>query len=490
MLSDIKNTVRQSAVYGLSRISLKIAGFILFPLYSLYLSVDQYGVLVRAEIFWQIINSFVLFAFETAFMRWAANANGEDDKRRLAFTVFSIVAAINLLFLFAGLLLKDQLSGLLFETTQYTTLVLICFGISTAESLIGIPLVILRMQEKAGKYLSVVVTSTVVSMAVQLYVLFNIEQKITGIFIAKLIAPILMLAVMTPFMLRYLRFSFDKKLAKELLSFTLPLMLASFVSMMLSGQDRFILGYLTDSTEVGLYGLGYNIAGILNFIIVAPFAMAFPVIFWKKLEDENGPRFFTKTVTYAQFIITWCALALSLYAPHFIKIFALNTDYWGAASVIPMLAYAFVLMNMQVTGHMSFYHSKKTNVVLMIYVIATAANFLLNLLLIPMFKMYGAATANFLSYLICVIMIYILSPKYYFIKWEMHKLVLMLLLAIALTVPFFIFDIENNIIEIVSKTIAVAAFPFILYLFNFYEEIEITSIKGFFLKYSRKLRRI
>ncbi|MGB3016364.1 MAG: oligosaccharide flippase family protein, partial [Ignavibacteria bacterium] len=272
MLSDIKNTVRQSAVYGLSRISLKIAGFILFPLYSLYLSVDQYGVLVRAEIFWQIINSFVLFAFETAFMRWAANASGEDEKRRLAFTVFSIVATINLLFLAAGLLLKDQLSGLLFESSEYTTLVLICFGISTAESLIGIPLVILRMQEKAGKYLAVVVTSTIVSMAVQLYVLFNIEQKITGIFIAKLIAPVLMLIVMTPFMLRYLRFSFDNKLANELLSFTLPLMLASFVSMMLSGQDRFILGYLTDSTEVGLYGLGYNIAGILNFLIVAPFA--------------------------------------------------------------------------------------------------------------------------------------------------------------------------------------------------------------------------
>jgi hypothetical protein len=104
--------------------------------------------------------------------------------------------------------------------------------------------------------------------------------------------------------------------------------------------------------------------------------------------------------------------------------------------------------------------------------------------------MYGAATANFLSYLICVIMIYILSPKYYFIKWEMHKLVMMLLLAIALTVPFFVFDISNNILEIVLKTIAIAAFPFILYLFGFYEQIELTSIKGFFLKYSRKLRGI
>ncbi len=490
MLSDIKNTVRQSAVYGLSRISLKLAGFILFPLYSLYLSVDQYGVLVRAEIFWQIINSFVLFAFETAFMRWAANANSEDEKRRLAFTVFSIVAAINLMFLAAGFLFKDQLSGLLFESSQYTTLVLICFGISTAESLIGIPLVILRMQEKAGKYLAVVVTSTIVSMAVQLYVLFNIDQKITGIFIAKLIAPVLMLIVLTPFMLRYLQFNSDKALAKELMAFTWPLMLASFVSMMLSGQDRFILGYLTDSTQVGLYGLGYNIAGVLNFLIVAPFAMAFPVVFWKKLEDENAPRFFTKTVTYAQFIITWSALALSLYAPHLIKIFALNTDYWGAASVIPMLAYAFVLMNMQVTGHMSFYHSKNTNVVLMIYIVATAANFLLNLLLIPMLKMYGAATANFLSYLICVIMIYVLSPRYYFIKWEMRKLVLMLLLAIILTVPFFLLDIENTILEISLKTLAITAFPFILYLFGFYEQIELTSIKGFFLKYSRKLRGI
>ena len=72
----------------------------------------------------------------------------------------------------------------------------------------------------------------------------------------------------------------------------------------------------------------------------------------------------------------------------------------------------------------------------------------------------------------------------------MHNIVMMFLLAISFTVPFFIFDIENTIIEIILKTFAIAAFPLILYLFRFYEEIEITSIKGFFLKYSRKLRGI
>jgi O-antigen/teichoic acid export membrane protein len=414
----------------------------------------------------------------------------DDAKRKLAFTVFAIVALINTVFLVAGFFLGDTLSTLLFESSQYSMLILICFGISFAESLIGIPLVILRMQEKATKYLTVVVTSTLISMGIQLYVLFFGTDKITGIFIAKLVAPLFMLLVLTPMMARYFRFSFEKIIAKEVMIFAFPLMIASFVSMMLSGQDRFILGYLTDSREVGLYGLGYNIAGVLNFLIVAPFAMAFPVIFWKKINDENAPRFFTKSVTYGQFIITWSALALSLFAPHLIKIFALNTDYWAASPVIPLLAYAFVLMNMQVTGHMSFYHSKKTNVVLMIYAVATIANFLLNLLLIPYFKMYGSAVANFLSYLICVIMIYRLSPRYYFIKWELYKLVLMLLLAIILTLPFYLIDIKNNLMEILLKTIAIGLFPLMLYLFRFYEEIEITSIKGFFLKYSRKLRKI
>ncbi len=489
MLSDIKNTVRQSAVYGLSRISLKLAAFFLFPLYSLYLSVEDYGVLVRAEIFWQIINSFVLFAFETALMRWAAGKENEEAGRRLAFTVFVIVAVINLIFLAAGLLTSSWLSRVLFESETYTTLVLLCFGISMAESLIGIPLVILRMREKAGQYLAVVVSSTVISMAIQLYVLFYSDEKITGIFISKLAAPILMLAVLIPMMVKYFRFSFDRLRGKEVLVFAFPLMLASFVSMLLSGQDRFILGYLTNSAQVGLYGLGNNIAGILNFLIVAPFAMAFPVVFWKKINEDNAPRFFTKSVTYGQFVITWAALALSLYAPHFIKIFALNPDYWAATPVIPLLALSFIPMNMQVTGHMSFYHGKKTNVVLVMYVAAAILNLLLNFLLVPELEMYGSAIARFLSYFLCAAMIYYLSPRYYFIKWEMYKLVLMLLTASALTAPFYLFDMKNNIAEIALKTIAFGAFPFILYIFRFYEEIEVASIKGFFLKYYRKLRR-
>lgn len=490
MLSDIKNTVRQSAVYGLSRISLKLAGFILFPLYSLYLSVDQYGVVVRAEIFWQIINSFLLFAFETALMRWAANAGSEDERRRLSFTVFAVVALINFLFMAVGLMFSNAISGLLFDSPVYNSLVLICFGISFAESLIGIPLVILRMREKAGSYLAVVVSSTVISMAIQLYVLFYAEDKITGIFISKLIAPVMMLVVLTPMMIGYFRFRFDRIAGREVMAFAFPLMLASFVSMMLSGQDRFILGYLSDSREVGLYGLGYNIAGVLNFLIVAPFAMAFPVIFWKKINDGNGPRFFTKSVTYGQFIVTWAALALSLYAPHFIKVFALNPDYWAAAPVVPILALTFVLTNMQVTGHMSFYHSKKTNMVLLMYIIATAANVALNYLLIPAMQMYGSAVAKVISYLICVVLIYVLSPRYYFIKWEMNKLILMTVVAAVLTVPFYLFDIGNIWLELMLKTVALASFPFILFVFRFYEEIEITSIKGFFLKYSRKVRGI
>lgn len=486
MLKDVKNTIKQSAVYGLSRISIKLVAFVLFPLYSIYFSVEQYGIIVRGEIFWQLLQSFMLYATETATIRWYSLLEDSEKKKSLIFSVFSFILILNLIFLISSFYFPNAISSFVFSSPDHSNVIKVCLLVGMFETLIGIPLVVLRIREKSVMYVSIVVLETVLSLGLQIYFITSTEYKLIGIFISKLIASVAVFVLLLPSLLRSFRFRIDFSLLSDVLKFSLPLMIASLVSALFNSQDRFILGYLTDSKEVGLYGLGNNVAGILTFVFISPFALAFPVIFWKKIKDDNAKRFYTKSMTYSFLVFVFGALVLSLAAPNFIKIFARNPDYWLAKNIVPFIAFSLVFYGMQVVGLMSFYHDKKTKVVLLILVLSSITNIIMNLVLIPHYRMYGAAVSTFASYLISTILIYIFSKKYYFIKWENSKLVTALTAGIVLVVPFYVLNIENLLLSVTLKLIAIILFPIILYIFNFYEEIEILSVKQYIRKFIRK----
>ena len=78
MFNSLKATLKHSTIYGLGNISSKLVGFILLPLYTEYLTVDEYGILALLEITSQILVSIFSFNISTAMMRWVAEATDED----------------------------------------------------------------------------------------------------------------------------------------------------------------------------------------------------------------------------------------------------------------------------------------------------------------------------------------------------------------------------------------------------------------------------
>ena len=58
----------------------------------------------------------------------------------------------------------------------------------------------------------------------------------------------------------------------------------------------------------------------------------------------------------------------------------------------------------------------------------------------------------------------------------------------VLAAPFFWFTFESRTIEILLKVLAVMIFPLILYIFRFYEPIEIKTFRGFVNKYIFRIK--
>jgi len=483
LLQDIKHTIKQSAVYGLSRVSTKLVSFVLLPLYSINFSVAEYGIIVRVETLWQILWAIFLFGLESGIVRWYTQISENEKRRAFLFTVIVFVLILNIVLTGIIHMLSGYISEIILENATSKQLVFLAALIATAETLSFIIFLIMRVENKAVMYSIFSILVSVLNLLLQVYYMGYSQIKLEGIFVARIIAPGVVIILLLPYLSRHLALSFAVKFLPELIRFSFPIMLASLTLTLLNQWDRYILGFLTNSSEVGLYGLGGNICGLVNFLIVAPFSLAFSVISWMKLNDENAKRFFTKTITYLFFTITYSALFISLFTPQFIKVFTLNPNYWNVISVVPWISLSLPFYGIQTVGIFSFLVTKKTVHVLCFYISALSTNVVLNYFLIPYFGMYGTAFARFISFFVLTVLFYKFSKNQYFFEYEWTKILLMLVLAAVLIFPFYELHISPKWLEITLKFASMVAYPFLLYPLGFYEQIELERIKGAFNKY-------
>ncbi len=487
MLNDIKNTIKQSAVYGLSRISTKLIAFILLPLLTLNFTVPEYGVYVLTESLWQILWAIFLFGFESGVVRWYLEITDEVKRRKFLFSVTVFLFIFNAVLFLLIYLFSSQLSKIVYENIGLSRFVIYAALIAVVETFSFIIFLLLRIEERAKIYSVLAVLSTIISLVLQIYFLQFSGIKIEGVFIAKIIAPASIVLILLPYFFRRVKFGFESVLLMGLLKYSFPIMFASLVMALLNQVDRYILGSISGLKDVGIYGLAYNISGLINFLVVSPFSLAFTVISWKKLSDENAKRFYTKTITYLFLAVIYISLIIALFTPHLIKIFAMKTDYWTASIYVPWIILAMPFYGIHFVGVFSFYVTKKTKYVFISYLIALAVNVICNFIFIPMFGIYGASFVNLGSFMILCLAIYFFSKRNYFYEYEWKKILLMVISYSVLVLPFFYFSFSNRFLEIILKVIAVILYPLILYVFRFYELREIRSIKGFINKYILKI---
>lgn len=484
MLQDIKNTIKQSAIYGLSRISLKFVSFVITPVISIYFTVGEYGILDRFERVWQIIFAISLFGMETALLRWYTLTNDNENKKSLIFTILIYLTAINVIMFIIGFIFSDSFSYLIFNDSYYSNIIIFTFLIACFEALMVVPLSLLRAENKPGQYLLITISGTIIALLLQLYFLIYSNNKLEGIFISKFIAPCLTFIFLIPFLIRRTSLKFNFNILKEIVAFSFPLMLTGVVSTLLNSVNRFILGFIGKPDDVGLFSLASNISGILTFILISPFQLAFNAIFWQKLKDSNAARFFTKSVTYSFLLYVWGALVISLLIPYIIKIYIpTKPAYWESQKLVSILSMSLVFYGMLTISYMSYHHAKRNDLIFYFQSGALVLNIVLNYLLIPIWGMFGAAFSTLISFYLLIFFMYYFSGKFYFIKYESLKLYIIFILAVIMIFVFQYFNIQPKWLDITLRIIACATFPLLLLPLKIYEKIEIETAKKIIGKY-------
>lgn len=488
MLRDLKNTISQSAIYGLSRIAAKLISFVLIPLYTSLFIPDTIAHINMLESFWQYLFVIVMFGVETAIVNFCAKENDSNVRGKLLFSFYMILIFNSAAALLLGYFLSGSIASLIFNGIG-SNVIFYCFLISVFEAMLIMPLTISRINNKPLLYTAITVSGLLINLSLQLIFLLVLNKEFDFIFVAKFIAPAVLTVVFIPYVLKNINFEIDSSGIKKILKFCFPLMLAALVSILLNSVDRFILSGFVSNKDVAVYTTGYSLGNVTNAFILAPFTLAINIMFWKKIDEDNFLRFMTKTSTYLFSGMIFVSVLISFFAVYGVKIFVRNPELWSSVNIIPFILLANCFTALFTFHSLNFYYDRNTNPILIIMCICLAFSVLANFILIRYFGIFASAFIAVCSSLLMIFLGSKFTGKNSFTKFEKYKITLISILYIVFVYLSFAVSFSSDLADIALKLAMIFLFILILYILKFFEPVEIERIKGFFNKYMlRKFR--
>lgn len=195
-------------------------------------------------------------------------------------------------------------------------------------------------------------------------------------------------------------------------------------------------------------------------------------------DKEGAKDFFAKVLTYFVFVLFMAALIISFFSKEVIILFASNTDYYIAYTVVPLLSLGFILRGTNYVFSLSLHYVKRTK--FNAYIISSAAlvNIILNFALIPYFGIYGAAITTIISNYVMVQLFYYYAQKFYPVKYELKRVFMLFFIGLIWLLVGYLIDTRLNYfwLAILFKLVLLIAFPFILKLTGFYQKTETDTI--------------
>lgn len=192
-----------------------------------------------------------------------------------------------------------------------------------------------------------------------------------------------------------------KRMHSELLTFSLPLVVTSAMTVLLSRVDSFMLGVLSTTGDVGIYGVVYPMAELLTAAL-ASFGFLFTPVLSELHANQNMEemRRLYQVVTKWIFMTTLPVFMILAVFPEVSISLTFGAEYAEGSLALTILtlgffSHAFLGPNVNALTSIG-----RTRIIMYDNVFITTLNIGLNLILIPQYSYVGAAVATTVSYVL------------------------------------------------------------------------------------------
>lgn len=474
MMNIIKSFSKDTIYYGIGNAIKKFITFLLLPLYTRVLTPSDYGILDTLGTGVMILA--ILFGLNVTDggSRYYYETEDREEKGIILFTVF----IINFLTIIPSAILaffSSEISVLLFQTDQYNWVVF--------AACLSIPLTLIndeqswiyRYKRLPWRYNTYILFRALMNIIMGLILVVFLKKGVLGAQIATIISlsVTIMFSIFT-FTRKEYTFKFSTAWAKKIIRFSYPLMLSGLIAWIYTSADRYLLLGYQSTSDVGLYSIGFTLAGpisILNMAIGMSFYPFFMSLYEKEKDsDKPETKKASNQIWHLYLVISLCICSmLSIFGNEIIG-FVATPIYKSAALVIPLLVFSGIFRQSIDITSLGMFLKEKTIHYTWLVALTSGISLGLNFLLIPKLSFQGAATSNMLSNFIYLIIAYNLSQKYFFIQRNIKVISFYMIIIFFMSnlVPVMEFNLDIKILFAYKVLIFVfcLVLPFLLKLVN------------------------
>lgn len=367
---------------------------------------SDFGVFIQGMAIMQSIAAVALLGLSLTIPRYVSfySGRGKEDKIDSTIATGSLMALASSIAISLLLLSSSEIIALKVFSDSALIEPLRIFAVAI-PFFVTMKVVLSLFQGQEDAYRSVVLDdflwSSLIFLSVGLVVFFGY-----GI-VAATIAYMLSTAVSALIAIYWYRskysfeYQFSRTEARRLLVFSWPLLIISIFGSLNRWFDVLMLGWLSVSADAGIYDVAFSLSGYVAVLLEIVGFMFLPVVSgFQAKNDSSKIREIYRTVSRWMTITSIPMLAAILVFPKEVIELLFGAQYVSAAVPLSILGLGFFYKVLKGPAEFTLISLGKTRRLLIGKTVIATLIVFLNLLLIPIYGLIGAAVSTLIAYLI------------------------------------------------------------------------------------------
>lgn len=385
-----KELIKNTFIIALGKFSTQIVSFLLVSLYTAKLTTQEFGNYDFIITIITFITPFITLTLEESMFRFLIDAkNKREEKSIITQTIVTIITTLVIACLIIFLVIK------IFSIN--TTKLFIPYVIAVV--LMALMNALVRGLGKIKLYSLSNFILSVITIALNITLILGTNLKVDGLLLSVIIANLIMVVFLAVNL--HLKDFFDiklvnKKLMKEMLAYSIPLIPHSLSWTIINLSDRLIITSILGASSNGIYAVSNKFPTIIN-TVYNYFAIAWKESAAKALHEDNSEKYYNRVYSSLRNLVYAATLGVIAVVPFIFNILIKGDGYESAFLYIPILVFSVYFSNIASFYGGIFSAYKKTKIIGTTTVVAAVINILINVIFIRFVGIYAAAISTLLA---------------------------------------------------------------------------------------------
>ena len=411
-MTSYKKFTKDVGLAGIAQVVGTLKGLILLPILTKTLGVALYGIWAQILVTISLLMPLALLQLEYAMTRFLT---AEEDKNTLSKGISSIFVTV--------LLTASLLSLLIFILSE--PLAAAVFGGAGAAYFVKISAFLILL-------------TTLDTIILRYFISFRQMERYSGFMILQTIGEVLLIGYLVLsgyglfgaivslllvrafiFIIGFLLVKSEVKITtpslsmiKHYLAFSLPLIPFTISYWMINIGDRYVIGYFMGADAIGIYSASYTLGSVVGFFFSPIVLVLLPAI--TNLYENNKIQELKNHLKYSFKFFMMLAIpslfGLSILSQSLLKTLT-TSEFISGYMIIPIVGLGVILFNSSNLFSDVLMLFKRTKMLSVIFGFSASINMGMNIILVPMIGISGAAIATLITFAIHSLILGFISFK-------------------------------------------------------------------------------